>query len=137
MFLWHLHQLKWKTYDSDHEVLDQVTTEPRRTTRTCTASEWYGNLVLEVMLLDNNEPTSYGEAMVGPDSDEWLEAIKSEKGSMALEEILDGRKAVGYRWILKGRQTMMVRITIKKARLVVKMFSDKFKELTTMRFSRS
>ena len=95
------------------------------------------NPVLEVMLLDNNEPTSYGEAMVGPDSDEWLEAIKSEKGSMTLEEILDGRKAVGYRWILKGRQTMMVRITIKKARLVVKMFSDKFKELTTVRLSHS
>ena len=49
------------------------------------------------MLLDNNEPMSYGEAMVGPDSDsdEWLEAIKSERGSMTLEEILDGRKAVG------------------------------------------
>ena len=36
------------------------------------------------------------------------------------EELLDGRKAVGYRWILKGRQTMMVSITIKKARLVAK-----------------
>ena len=95
------------------------------------------NPVLEVMLLDNNEPTSYGEAMVGPDSDKWLEAIKSENGSMTLEEILDGRKTIGYGWILKGRQTMMVRITIKKARLVVKMFSDKFKELTTMRFSHS
>ena len=68
--------------DSDHEASDQVTVEPRRTTRTRTASEWYGNPVLEVMLLDNNEPTSYGEAMVGPDSDEWLEAIKSERGSM-------------------------------------------------------
>ena len=95
------------------------------------------NPVLEVMLLDNNEPTSYGEAMVGLDSDEWLEAIKSEKGSMTLEELLDGRKAIGYRWILKGRRTMMVSITIKKARLVVKMFSNKFKELTTMRLSHS
>ena len=99
--------------------------------------------VLEVMLLDNNEPTSYGEAMVGPDSDKWLEAIKSERGSMyenkvkTLEERLDGRKAIEYRWILKGRRTMMVSITIKKARLVVKMFSDKFKELTTMRLSHS
>ena len=37
------------------------------------------NPVLEVMLLDNNEPTSYGEAMVGPDSDEWLEAIKNPR----------------------------------------------------------
>ena len=67
------------------------------------------NPVLEVMLLDNNEPTSYGEAMVGPDSDKWLEAIKSKRRSMyenkvwTLEELLDGRKAVGYRWILKGR----------------------------------
>ena len=75
--------------------------------------------------------------MVGPDSDEWLEAIKFEKGSMTLEEILDGHKAVGYKWILKGRQTMMVSITIKKARLVVKMFSDKFKDLTMMRLSHS
>ena len=82
------------------------------------------NPVLEVMLLDNNEPTSYGEAMVGPDFDEWLEAIKFERGSMTSEEILYGRKAVGYRWILKGRRTMMVNVTIKKARLVVKMFPD-------------
>ena len=61
------------------------------------------NPVLEVMLLDNNEPTSYGEAMVGPDSDKWLEAIKSENGSMTLEEILDGRKAIGYGWIYKRK----------------------------------
>ena len=53
-----------EAYDSDHETSDQVTTEPRRTTRTRTASEWYGDPVLKVMLLDNNEPTSYGEAMV-------------------------------------------------------------------------
>ena len=68
--------------DSDHEASDQVTTEPRRTTRTRTASEWYGDPVLKVMLLDNNEPASYGEAMVGPYSDKWLEAMKSEIGSM-------------------------------------------------------
>ena len=71
-----------EAYDSDHETSDQVTPKPRRVTRIRTTSEWYSNPVLEVMLLDNNEPTSYGEAMVGPDSDEWLEAIKSERGSM-------------------------------------------------------
>ena len=58
-----------EAYDSDHEVSDQVTTVPRRVTRMRTASEWYGNPVLKVMLLDNNEPASYGEAMVGPNSD--------------------------------------------------------------------
>ena len=30
------------------------------------------------MLLDNTEPMSYGEAMVGAYSDKWLEAMKSE-----------------------------------------------------------
>ena len=54
-----------EAYDSDHETSDQVTAKPRRTTRTGTASKWYGNPILEVMLLDNNEPTSYGEVMVG------------------------------------------------------------------------
>ena len=68
-----------EAYDSDHETSDQVTTVPRRVTRMRTALEWYSNPVLKVMLLDNNEPTSYGEAMVGPDSDEWLVAIKSER----------------------------------------------------------
>ena len=58
--------------DDDHEASDQVTIEPRGSTRTRTAPEWYGNLVLEVMLLDNDEPTSYGEAMMGPDSEKWL-----------------------------------------------------------------
>ena len=71
-----------EAYDSDHEASDQVTNEPRRMTRIRTTSEWYSNPVLKVMLLDNNEPTSYGEAMVGPDSDKWLEAIKFERGSM-------------------------------------------------------
>ena len=65
------------------------------------------------------------------------ERIHVWKQSVDFEELLDGRKAVGCRWILKGRRTMMVSVTIKKARVVVKMFPDKFKELTTMRLSHS
>ena len=71
-----------EAYDSDHETSDQVTTVPRWVTRMHTTLEWYSNPVLKVMLLDNNEPTSYGEAMVGPNSDKWLEAMKFEIGSM-------------------------------------------------------
>ena len=74
-------------YDSDHEASDQVTTVPRRVRRMRSTSEWYCNLVLKVMLLDNNEPTSYEEAMVGPNSDKWLEAIKSERGSMCENKV--------------------------------------------------
>ena len=64
--------------DDDHGTSDQVTTEPRRSTRIRSAPEWYGNPVLEVMLLDHDEPTNYEEAMMSPDSTKWLEAIKSE-----------------------------------------------------------
>ena len=46
------------------------------------APEWYGNPVLKVMLLDHDEPTNYEEAMMSPDSAKWLEAMKSEMGSM-------------------------------------------------------
>ena len=35
--------------DDDHEVSDQVTTKPRRSTRVRSAPEWYGNPILEVM----------------------------------------------------------------------------------------
>ena len=68
--------------DDDHETPVQVSVEPRRSTRSRAAPEWYGNPVLSIMLLDNNEPANYEEAMVGPDSNKWLEAMKSEIGSM-------------------------------------------------------
>ena len=64
--------------DNDHETSDQVITEPRRSTRLRSAPEWYGNPVLEVMILDHDEPTNYEEAMVSPDSEAWLEAMRSE-----------------------------------------------------------
>jgi hypothetical protein len=68
--------------DNDHETSNQDTTELRRSTRIHSAPEWYGNPVLEVMLLDNGEPMNYEEAMMSPDSNKWLEAMKSEIGSM-------------------------------------------------------
>ena len=68
--------------DDGHETSDQVSIEPRRSTRVRSAPEWYGNPVLEVMLLDSDEPTNYEEAMMSPDSAKWLEAMKSEMGSM-------------------------------------------------------
>src|SRR3989337_2330085 len=36
--------------DNDHETSDQVTTDPRRSTRARSAPEWYCNPVLDVML---------------------------------------------------------------------------------------
>ena len=86
--------------DDDHETSHQVTTEPRRSTRIRSAPEWYGNPILEVMLLDHDEPTNYEEAMVSPDSAKWLESMKSEMGSMyenkvwTLVDLPDDRQAI-------------------------------------------
>ena len=38
----------------DHVTSDQVTTEHRRSPRVRSTPEWYGNPVLEVMLLDHD-----------------------------------------------------------------------------------
>ena len=129
-----------EAYDSDHETSDQVTTEPRRSSRVRSAPEWYSNPVLKVMLLDNNEPTSYGEAMVGPNSDKWLEAMKSEIGSMyqnkawTLVDLLDDRQAIEINGSLRRRRTWTVMSPTMKLDLWRRVF-HKFKELTTMRFS--
>ena len=86
--------------DIDHETLDQITTEPRRSTRVRSAPEWCSNPVLEVMLLDHDASTNYEEAMMSPDSAKWLEAMKSEMGSMhenkvwTLVDLPDDRQAI-------------------------------------------
>ena len=64
--------------DDDHETSDQVVTELRRSSRVRSAPEWYGNPILEVMLLDHDELANYEEAMMSPDSAKWFEAMKSE-----------------------------------------------------------
>src|SRR3954462_15686371 len=114
--------------DVDHEASDQVTTEPRRSTRVRSAPEWYGNPVLEVMLLDHDEPTNYEEAMVSPDSAKWLEAMKSEMGSMyenkvwTLIDLPDDRRAIKNKWIFKRKTDADSNVIIYKARLVEKGF---------------
>ena len=119
-----------EAYNSDHEVSDQVTTVPRRVTRMRTTSEWYSNPVLKVMLLDNNEPTSYGEAMVGPYSDKWLEAMKSEIGSMyqnkawTLVDLPDDRQAIEINGSLRRRRTWTVMLPSMKLDLWERVFSQ-------------
>ena len=76
------------------------------------------------MLLDNNEPTSYGEAMVGPDSDKWLEAIKSKNGSMDFGGLARWSASHWDKWIFKKKTDMDGNVTIYEARLVAKSFSQ-------------
>ena len=106
---------------NDHGTSDQVTTEPRRSTRARSAPEWYENPVLEVMLLDHGEPTNYEEAMMSPDSDKWLDAMKSEIGSMyenkmwTLVDLPDDRQAIENKWIFRKKTNVDGNVTIYKA----------------------
>ena len=114
--------------DDDHETSDQVATKPRRSSRVRSAPKWYGNHVLEVMLLDHDEPTNYEEAMMSPDSVKWLEAMKSEIGSMyenkvwTLVDLPDDRQTIRNKWIFKRKTDVDSSVTIYKARLVAKRF---------------
>jgi hypothetical protein len=56
-----------------------VIVEPRRSSRLCNPPKRYGD---KVLLLDNGESTTYKEAIMGPDSVKWLNAMKSEIESM-------------------------------------------------------
>ena len=90
------------------------------------APEWYGNPVLEVMLLDHDKLANYEEAMMSPDSAKWFEAMKSEIGSMyenkvwTLVDLLDDRQAIENKWIFKRKTDVDSSVTIYKARLVEK-----------------
>ena len=63
-----------------------------------------------------------------PDSDKWLEAMKSEMGSMyenqvwTLVDLPNDRKAVENNWIFKKKMDVDGNVTVYKARLVAKGF---------------
>ena len=79
------------------------------------------------MLLDHDEPANYEEAMMSPDSDKWLEAMKSEIGSMyenkvwTLIDLPNDRQDIEIKWIFK-RKTDADSVTSYKARIVAKGF---------------
>ena len=70
------------------------------------------------MLLDNGEPSNYEEAMAGPDSDKWLEAMKSEIGPMyenevwTLTDLPNDRRAIVNKWIFKKKTDANGNVTI-------------------------
>ena len=114
--------------DIDHETSDQVSTEPRRCTIVRSAPEWYGNPILEFMLLNHDEAMNYEEAMMSPDSAKWLEAMKSKMGSMyenkvwTLVDLPNDRQAIENKWIFKKKTDADGNVTVYKARLVTKGF---------------
>jgi hypothetical protein len=102
------------------EPVVEVAPAPRRSERLRNASN--------VLLLDNDEPLTYAEAMVDPDSELWLEAMRSELKSMDdnqvwnLVDLPNGARTIECKWIFKKKTDMDGNVQIHKARLVAKGF---------------
>ena len=83
---------------------------------------------MNVMVVESDDPATYDEAMMSLDSDRWLEAMKSEMGSMyenqvwTLVDLPNDRKAVENKWIFKKKTDADGNVTVYKARLVAKGF---------------
>ncbi|KAK8652076.1 hypothetical protein V6N13_061100 [Hibiscus sabdariffa] len=105
-------------------------TQPlRRSTRERHEPERYGFLVTthgDVILVDQDEPKTYQEAVASPDSEKWLEAMRSEMDSMlenqvwTLVEPLEGIKPIGCKWVFKKKTDMDGNVQTYKGRLVAK-----------------
>ena len=62
--------------------------------------------------MDHDELKSYQEAIFSPDSNKWLEAMKSEMQSMydnkvwTLIDLPNGLKTIGCKWVFKKKIDM-------------------------------
>src|SRR3954470_13559402 len=99
---------------------------PRRSSRVRQATEFYRQLVNAISAVESDEPTSYKEAMEGPESEKWLEDMNSEIDSMytnkvwTLVDIPEDRKAVENKWIFTKKTDADRNVSVYKARLVTK-----------------
>ncbi|KAK8533071.1 hypothetical protein V6N12_076352 [Hibiscus sabdariffa] len=105
-------------------------TQPlRRSTRERHEPERYGFLITthgDVILVDQDEPKTYQEAVASPDSEKWLEAMRSEMDSMSenqvwtLVEPPEGIKPIGCKWVFKKKTDMDGNVQTFKGQLVAK-----------------
>ncbi|KAK8600410.1 hypothetical protein V6N12_050264 [Hibiscus sabdariffa] len=107
-------------------------TQPlRRSTRERHEPERYGFLITshgDVILVDQDEPKTYQEAVSSPDSEKWLEAMRSEMDSMSSNQVWtlveppEGIKPIGCKWVFKKKTDMDGNVQTYKGRLVAKGF---------------
>ncbi|KAG8478355.1 hypothetical protein CXB51_028118 [Gossypium anomalum] len=107
------------------------TQPPRRSLRERHAPERYGFLITthgDILLIDQNEPRTYQEAVASPDSEKWLEAMRSEMDSMYENQVWtlvdppEGVKPIGCKWVFKKKTDMDSNVQTYKGRLVSKGF---------------
>ncbi|KAI5403230.1 hypothetical protein KIW84_050707 [Lathyrus oleraceus] len=85
-----MEELEQETQVVVEEQPSQVEQDQRRSSRIRHQPERYGYLITNqgnVLLMDQDEPVTYQEAITGPESEKWLEAMKSEMDSMYTNQV--------------------------------------------------
>ena len=105
-----------------------------RTSKIRSVLERYGFLISEqkdVLLVENDESTTYEESLNSLEYDKWLNAMKSKMDSMYSNQVWtlvdphEGIKPIGCKWIFKKKTNMEGNVITYKARLVAKGYCKK------------
>ena len=100
-----------------------------RTSRIRSVPERYGFLISEqkdLLLIENDEPTTYEESLNSSKSYQWIKAMKSEMDSIYTNQVWTlvdppkGIKPIGCKWIFKKKTNMEGNVITYKARLMAK-----------------
>ena len=100
-----------------------------RISRACIVPERYGFLISErkdVLLIEDDEPTTYEESLNSSKSGKWLIAMESEMDSMYKNQVWtsvdppEEIKHIGCKWIFKKKTDMEGNVITYKARFVAK-----------------
>ncbi|KAJ9536493.1 hypothetical protein OSB04_un000330 [Centaurea solstitialis] len=115
--------------ETQPETVEEVQTQDlRRSTRVRQEPDRYLGFLVSQDGGDLNEPTFYGEAVSGSESEQWQEAMKAEMRSMydnqvwELTNLPQHCRAVGRKWVFKKKTNMDGNVHTFKARLVEKGF---------------
>ncbi|KAJ9552657.1 hypothetical protein OSB04_016702 [Centaurea solstitialis] len=117
--------------ETQPETAEEVQTQDlRRSTRIRQEPDRYLGFLVSQDGGDLNEPTSYGEAVSGSESEQWQEAMKTEMQSMydnqvwELTDLPQHCRAVWRKWVFKKKTDMNGNVHTFKARLVAKGFTQ-------------
>ncbi|KAJ9552748.1 hypothetical protein OSB04_016793 [Centaurea solstitialis] len=124
-------EIQHSNVEPQSEPIEEVQTQGlRRSSRVRQEPDRYLGFLVSHDSGDLNEPTSYGEAMSGSESEQWQEAMKAEMQSMydnqvwELTDLPQHCRVVGRKWVFKKKTDMDGNVHTFKARLVAKGFTQ-------------
>ncbi|KAJ9536773.1 hypothetical protein OSB04_un000077 [Centaurea solstitialis] len=124
-------EIQHNNVEPQSDPIEEVQTQDlRRSSRVRQEPDRYLGFLVSQDSRDLNEPTSYGEAVSGSESEQWQEAMKAEMQSMydnqvwELTDLPQHCKAVGRKWVFKKKTDMDGNVHTFKARLVAKGFTQ-------------